>query len=661
MTSASCRPAPASATRSTWNTWPRPSGPRPRKASRCGRSLEDFTDSETGAPRAGPPPRSPWPIRTPCVGTDSHTTMVNGLSRARLGRRRHRGGGGHAGPADPHAHPRGDRLQDSPASCPKAPPPQTSSSPSPRCCAGRAWSASSSSSIGDALTHMTHGGPGHHLEHGARIRRHLRLLPRHLGIDAEIPDATPAARRSAWRWSRPTPRRRACSTDPRIRRNRYSQTCSNWTFRHSADRRLRDPSARRTGCCCPMPPRRSSEQLAGDFGKAGHEAQPRSGEAGRGPGGVRCRPRRRGDRRHHLLHKYKSNPSVLIAAGLVAQEGAREKGLKVKPWVKTSLAPGSQGRHRLPDQGRPAGRPGCARLQPRRLWVHDLHRQLRVRCRRTSVGRHQRRRPRRLLSVLSGNRNFEGRVNPDVRANYLASPPLVVAYALAGSMLMDLTCEPHRRRARTAKRSYHRRDIWPTNEEIAEIQREASSPRTCSRPATPTCSRATSAGRRIEVWRAGSTYSWQGDSTYVQNPPYFEGMTMTPSPGRRTSRRRRDPGRSSETAITTDHISPGRQHQEDLARRPVPHRITASTWLDFNSYGARRGNHEVMMRGTFANIRIKQPDGARASRAASPSTTRPAKVMPIYDAAMQYESRGAPPGDLRRQGIRHRLLPRLGG
>jgi aconitate hydratase len=199
--------------------------------------------------------------------------------------------------------------------------------------------------------------------------------------------------------------------------------------------------------------------------------------------------------------------------------------------------------------------------------------------------------------VLSGNRNFEGRVNPDVRANYLASPPLVVAYALAGSMKIDLTTEP----LGTGKdgKPVFLKDIWPTNEEIAECIARTS-PRRCS-PATPTSSRATRTGRPSRS-PGGQTYAWDRELDLRAEPALLRTWAR-PRP--------RSPTSSARVLgvfgdkITTDHISPGRFDQGGLARRRLSDRSTASPSPTSTSYGARRGNHEVMMRGTFANIRIR--------------------------------------------------------
>jgi aconitate hydratase len=325
-----------------------------------------------------------------------------------------------------------------------------------------------------------------------------------------------------------------------------------------------------------------------------------------------------------------SNPSVLIAAGLVARK-ANELGLEVKPWVKPSLAPGSQV---VTDYLTAAGLQddldalgfnlvgyGCTTCIgnsgplpapiSKAVQAEDL-----VAC-----------------SVLSGNRNFEGRVNPDVKANYLASPPLVVAYALAGSMSIDLTTEP----LGTGKdgKPVYLKDIWPTNHEIAEIVRTNVTPEMFK-------ARYSDVFKGDEHWQGievtgGETYNWNSSSTYVQNPPYFEGMSMQPAAvtdikGARILSLFLD-------SITTDHISPAGSFKKDTpAGKYLSDRQVAPK--DFNSYGARRGNHEIMMRGTFANIRIKNQmvPGVEGGFTKDPSGATKA----MYDAAMEYQAQGTP-------------------
>jgi aconitate hydratase len=324
-----------------------------------------------------------------------------------------------------------------------------------------------------------------------------------------------------------------------------------------------------------------------------------------------------------------SNPSVLIAAGLVAKK-AVELGLKVKPWVKTSLAPGSQV---VTDYLKSAGLTkgldalgfnlvgyGCTTCignsgplsEPISEAVQkgDL-----VAC-----------------SVLSGNRNFEGRINPDTRANYLASPPLVVAYALAGSMAIDITTEPLGE-GKGGKPVYLK-DIWPTSEEVAALQRKFVTQKMfATRYADVFKGDKSWQGIKIE---GGQTYGWDTGSTYVQNPPYFQDMSLEPTPVTDLVEARVLAVFGD--SITTDHISPAGSIKATspagvyLRDRQVP-------TTEFNSYGARRGNHEIMMRGTFANIRIRNritPEIEGGMTKHFPS----GDVMSIYDAAMRYQSEG---------------------
>ncbi|EAU43270.1 aconitate hydratase [Fulvimarina pelagi HTCC2506] len=326
-----------------------------------------------------------------------------------------------------------------------------------------------------------------------------------------------------------------------------------------------------------------------------------------------------------------SNPNVLVAAGLVARK-AHEKGLTVKPWVKTSLAPGSQVvteyleksglQTDLDKMGFNLVGYGCTTCignsgplpEPisDAINANDLV----------------------AASVLSGNRNFEGRVNPDVRANYLASPPLVVAYAIAGTMFKDITKEPLGQDK--DGNDVYLSDIWPSTHEIAEIVRE-----TVTRDMFE--NRYADVFKGDEHWRkidvsGGLTYDWDDTSTYVQNPPYFDGMDQEPEPvedikGARILGLFAD-------SITTDHISPAGSIKKDgpAGEYLVSHQVRP---VDFNSYGARRGNHQVMMRGTFANIRIKNqmvPGVEGGVTVHHPS----GEQMPIYDAAMKYKDEGVP-------------------
>ncbi len=326
-----------------------------------------------------------------------------------------------------------------------------------------------------------------------------------------------------------------------------------------------------------------------------------------------------------------SNPSVMLGAGLLARN-ARRKGLTVKPWVKTSLAPGSQV---VTDYLAKAGVQedldalgfnlvgyGCTTCIGN---SGPLAEEITTAIKEGDVV---------AAAVLSGNRNFEGRVNPDTRANYLASPPLVVAYAIAGNISLDLTKDPLG--VGSDGQPVYLADIWPSSQEIAETIRTSVTPQMFA-------NRYANVFDGDNHWQSiavtgGQTYGWDSNSTYVQNPPYFEGMSMTPvAPGDVSGARILALFGDS---ITTDHISPA---GDIKAASPagaylIEHGVSK---LDFNSYGARRGNHEVMMRGTFANIRIK--NGMTPGIEGGVTKHYPSgDVMPIYDAAMRYIAAGQP-------------------
>ena len=328
-----------------------------------------------------------------------------------------------------------------------------------------------------------------------------------------------------------------------------------------------------------------------------------------------------------------SNPSVLIGAGLLARN-ANRLGLKQKPWVKTSLAPGSQvvaeylekaGLQKELDQlGFNLVGFGCTTCignsGPLPLPISEAINEKGLIA----------------ASVLSGNRNFEGRVSPDVQANYLASPPLVVAYALAGSVKIDLTTEPLGE-DRDGNPVYLK-DIWPTSVEINQfIEKHVTRELFASRYAD--------VFKGDENWQkvqapAGQTYAWDDDSTYVQNPPYFTGMEKTPRAGG-DIKGARILGLFGDK-ITTDHISPAGSIK---AASPAGKYLTDNgvDVVDFNQYGTRRGNHEVMMRGTFANIRIRNHMLGENGREGGYTFHYPSnEEMSIYDAAMRYKEEGVP-------------------
>jgi aconitate hydratase len=326
-----------------------------------------------------------------------------------------------------------------------------------------------------------------------------------------------------------------------------------------------------------------------------------------------------------------SNPSVLIGAGLLARK-ARERGLSVKPWVKTSLAPGSQV---VTDYLEKAGLMGDLDALGFNLVGYGCT---------TCIG-NSGPLPEEIseaisqnnlvaCSVLSGNRNFEGRVNPDVRANYLASPPLVVAYAIAGSMHVNLIDEPLGQDK--DGKDVFLKDIWPTSKEIADLIRTSINEQ-MFRSRYSNVFKGDAGWQKIEV-TGGETYAWTDTSTYVQNPPYFEGMTMEPETVE-DIKDARILGLFLDS-ITTDHISPAGSFKAatPAGQYLVEHQVRP---VDFNSYGSRRGNHEVMMRGTFANIRIKNQmlqgvEGGYTKHYPS------GEQMAIYDAAMRYKHEGVP-------------------
>jgi len=322
-----------------------------------------------------------------------------------------------------------------------------------------------------------------------------------------------------------------------------------------------------------------------------------------------------------------SNPSVMMAAGLVAQK-ANALGLTVKPWVKTSLAPGSQvvGEYleksklqtELNQLGFDVVGYGCTTcignsgpLAPElseAIAEGDL-----VSC-----------------SVLSGNRNFEGRIGPDLKANFLASPPLVVAYAIAGSLHHDFDADPLG--VDKDGNPVFLKDIWPTSAEIADVVRKIIT-RKMFTERYADLYKGDKEWQKIKV-SGGKTYDWKPKSTYVRNPPYFDGMTMTPDPiedvkGANILALLGD-------SITTDHISPAGAIKHDgpageyLKERGVPK-------AEFNSFGSRRGNHEVMMRGTFANIRIKN-QMAPGTEGGVTKYVPTGEVMSIFDAAEKYKA-----------------------
>jgi len=331
-----------------------------------------------------------------------------------------------------------------------------------------------------------------------------------------------------------------------------------------------------------------------------------------------------------------SNPNVMVAAGLLARN-AVEKGLKVKPWVKTSLAPGSQVVAEYLEAGelqKPLDKLGFNIVGYGCTTCIGNSGPLAPEI-SAAIGKHN----LVAAAVLSGNRNFEGRVNPDVRANYLASPPLVVAYALAGTMQIDLTREPlgTDRKGEPVLLS----DLWPSVDEVEDYI-ETNVRTKMFRDKYGAVFDGDVNWRKVKA-PTGPAYAWDMGSTYVQNPPYFEGLTMTPAPvvdivGARVLGLFLD-------SITTDHISPaGSIKLNSPAGQFLLERQVSQA--DFNQYGTRRGNHEIMMRGTFANIRIKNQmvkDEAGNVVEGGYTIHHPSgERLAIYDAAMKYAAEGRP-------------------
>ncbi|MBC8269000.1 MAG: aconitate hydratase AcnA [Rhodospirillaceae bacterium] len=326
-----------------------------------------------------------------------------------------------------------------------------------------------------------------------------------------------------------------------------------------------------------------------------------------------------------------SNPSVLIAAGLLARNAA-EKGMRSKPWVKTSLAPGSQVvadyleaaglQEHLDTLGFNIAGFGCttcignsgplAAPIASAIESGDLI----------------------ATAVLSGNRNFEGRISPHVKANYLASPPLVVAYALAGSMTRDMSADPLGKDS--GGNPVYLKDIWPSNEEIRETISKALTPE-MFRARYANVSQGPKAWQEISV-AEGETYNWQPGSTYIQRPTFFEGLSGAPAEITDITGAR--PLAILGDSVTTDHISPAGGIATDGPAGAYlnDHQVAAK---DYNSYGSRRGNHEVMMRGTFANIRIRN-EMAPGTEGGVTRHMPSGDVMSIFDAAMRYADENVP-------------------
>jgi aconitate hydratase len=324
-----------------------------------------------------------------------------------------------------------------------------------------------------------------------------------------------------------------------------------------------------------------------------------------------------------------SNPNVLIGAGLLAKK-AIEKGLQVKPWVKTSLAPGSQvvtdylakaGLNTYLDQlGFNLVGYGCTTCIGN---SGPLPENIVEAIQKENIY---------AVSVLSGNRNFEGRISPHIKANYLASPPLVVAYAIAGHMEVDLYKDPLGKDKEG--KDVFLKDIWPSNKEIEDTLKD-------SLNAEMFIQRYSNVSEGPTQWQKiktdkSSIYNWDEGSTYVKKPPFFDSLPDKPEGFKEIKDAR--PLLILGDMVTTDHISPAGSIQKDSPTGEyfMEHQILPK---DYNSYGSRRGNHEVMMRGTFANIRIRN-EMAPGTEGGFTKLYPEEKVLPVYDAVVEYKKRG---------------------
>jgi aconitate hydratase len=324
-----------------------------------------------------------------------------------------------------------------------------------------------------------------------------------------------------------------------------------------------------------------------------------------------------------------SNPNVLIGAGLLAKK-AVELGLEVKPWVKTSLAPGSQV---VTDYLEKAG----LNTYLDKLGFHLVG----YGC-TTCIGNSGpladeivesiQKENIYAVSVLSGNRNFEGRISPHIKANYLASPPLVVAYALAGHMNFDLYKDSFGKDK--DGKDIFMKDIWPSNKEIEDVLKSSLNPEMFVKRYS-NVSEGPKQWQQIKTEKS-SIYNWEENSTYVKKPPFFENLPDQPEGFKKIHDAR--PLLILGDMVTTDHISPAGNIQKESPTGEyfMKHQILPK---DYNSYGARRGNHEVMMRGTFANIRIRN-EMAPGTEGGFTTLYPEKKVMPIYDAVVEYKKRG---------------------
>ncbi len=550
--------------------------------------------------------------------------------RARLGRRRHRGRGRDARPAGLHADPARRRLQAHRRSCPsRRHRHRPASSRSPRCCASTAWSASSSSSTARAsaavplanratignmspefgstcgdlpdrrrdaattwrLTGRSDraGRPGRGVRRSSRAsgttRRPSRLysgVPRARPLHGRALHRRPQAPAGPHR-PRAAARRRFHAGPARLRRQHVDEG---------------EPGRSLPGLPTPPPSTRERDAAA----PTRHGPRAEAADPTARPPYELVTTARVVDRRHHLLHQHLEPVDVMIGRRAAWPRRRSSKGLTPQAVGQDHARARLQGRHRLLREGRPDRRTWTSSASTWSATAAPPASATPARC-SDEVSKAVNEHDLAVVSVLSGNRNFEGRINPDVKMNYLASPPLVVAYALAGTMDIDISQDAARRRTRTATPVYLR-DIWPTPRPRSTTSSPPPSARTCSRTYYSRRLRRRRALAGAADSRPGDTFDWDSDSTYVRKPPYFEGMAAWTRPrstditGARVLAKLGD-------SVTTDHISPAGAIKADTPAGRVPDRARRRAPATSTRYGSRRGNHEVMIRGTFANIRLR--------------------------------------------------------
>ena len=463
--------------------------------------------------------------------------------------------------------------------------------------------------------------------------------------------SSPAARRSASSWSRRTAASRASSTTRTRRRpptpTRSSSTSATWSPRSPGRSARRTAWRSRTRRPTSAPSSRSTrdgetptgydEAVAESFPSSdtptnnGGGQEPKVGHSHPQPG-TAVAEREEGFGHGSVVIAAitsctnTSNPSVMIGAGLLAKK-AVEAGLERMPWVKTSLAPGSKVVTEYLER--------ADLIEPLSKLGFDLVGYGCTTCIGNSgplpedVSQEIEERDLVVASVLSGNRNFEGRIHPEVKMNYLASPPLCVAYALAGRMDLDIVNEP-------LQNDVYLRDIWPTQQEVSEAIESAIESDMFRRSYGDALFEGDDNWKGLEI-PEGDRYAWDDDSTYVKQPPYFEDMPAEAPEGFEQIEGAKVIALLGDS-VTTDHISPAGAIKKDspAGEYLIEHGVEPR---EFNSYGSRRGNHEVMMRGTFANIRLRN---MLAPDTEGGFTKKDGEVKPIYDAAVEYHEEGTP-------------------